>query len=220
MPTRLSPPERLKKLFHRRTCWMLGQLAQTLGYALISVRRFLKQIGYCRSYTDNGKWYTLQDSPRFDRDGLWHFKGIGFSQHGSLTATIRHLVARSPTGLSAAELSEKLQHPCHAVLTQLHKAGQLDRLPLAGQFRYLATDPQVNRRQREQVAVLSGSALDAALNTQTALWILVQYIKHPGLSFEQMAALLQEQHHVAVAPESIQQFFQEQGLKKTPDAFS
>jgi hypothetical protein len=76
MATPLSPPERLKKLFHRRTCWMLDQLAETLGYALISVRRFLKQIGYFRSYTDNGKWYTLHDAPHFDRDGLWHFKGI------------------------------------------------------------------------------------------------------------------------------------------------
>jgi hypothetical protein len=220
MPARLSPPERLKKLFHRRTCWMLDPLAQTLGYALISVRRFLKQIGYFRSYTANGKWYTLQDSPQFDRDGLWHFKGIGFSKHGSLTATLRHLVARSPAGMSAAELGEKLQHPCHAVLTQLHKAGQLDRLPGAGQFRYLATDRQINRRQREQVAGLREPALDAALNTQTALWVLVEHIKNPGLSFEQIAALLHQQHHVAVAPQSIQQFFQEQGLKKTPGAFS
>jgi hypothetical protein len=219
MPSRLSPPERLKKLFQRRTCWMLDQLAEALDYALISVRRFLKQIGYFRSYTDNGKWYTLRDSPHFDRDGLWHFKGIGFSQHGSLIATIEHLVARSPAGLSAGDLTQKLQHPCHAVLTHLHKAGQLDRLPLAGQFRYLATDPQLNRRQREAAAALvPAPAPETALNTQTALWVLVEYVKNPGLSFEQISALVQQQRHVAVAPESIQRFFQEQGLKKTPAA--
>jgi hypothetical protein len=140
------PAERLEKLFHRRKCWMLDQLAQTFGYALISVRRFLKQIGYFRSYTDNGRWYTLHDSPDFDRDGLWHYRGIGFSKHGSLTATIDHLVGRSPAGLSASELSQKLQHPCHAVLTQLHKAGRLDRLRPCGQFRYLAADPRLRRR--------------------------------------------------------------------------
>jgi transposase len=220
MPPQLSPPERLKKLFRRRPCWMLDQLAQALDYALISIRRFLKEIGYFRSYTDNGKWYTLHDSPHFDRDGLWHFKGIGFSKHGSLTATIQHLLARSPAGLSAAELSAKLQHPCHAVLTQLHKAGHLDRLPLAGQFRYFATDPQLNRRQREQAAAAQGTAADAAMSTQTALWVLVEHIKNPGLSFEQLAALLQAQRHVAVAPEHIQRLFQEQGLKKAPGAFS
>jgi hypothetical protein len=216
MTPQLSPPERLKKLFHRRTCWMLDQLAEALGYARISVRRFLKQIGYFRSYTDNGKWYTFRDSPDFDRDGLWHFRGLGFSKHGSLTATIGYLIARSPAGLSASELSGKLQHPCHAVLTQLHKAGQLDRLQLAGQFQYLARDAQLNRRQREQAAGLQSTDPRASLSTQTALWVLVEYIKNPGLSFEQIAARLQEQRKVSVAAENIQRFFQEHDLKKTP----
>jgi len=212
------PCDRLGKLFHRRKCWMLDQLAEALGYALISVRRFLKQIGYFRSFTHNGKWYTLRDSPGFDRDGLWHYKGIGFSKHGSLTATISHLVGRSPAGLSASELTQKLQHPCHAVLTQLHKAGQLDRLQLAGRFRYLALDQELNRRQREQAAGAQRPGPTTSLSTQAALRVLVEYIKDPGLSFEQIALRLQAQRDVAVAPESIQRFFQEHDLKKTPEA--
>lgn len=218
MPSQLLPSDRLEKLFHRRKCWMLDQLAQTLGYALISVRRFLKQIGYFRSYTHNGKWYTLRASPDFNREGLWHHKGIGFSKHGSLTATIGYLVEHSLAGLSANELNEKLQHPCHAVLSQLHKAGQLDRLQLAGQFRYLATDPPFNHRQREQAALVPSLSPTTSLSTQAAVWVLVEYIKDPGLSFEQIATRLQEHRKVAVAPENIQRFFQEHDLKKTPEA--
>jgi hypothetical protein len=41
---------------------------------------------------------TLRDAPRFNRDGLWRHKDIGFSKHGSLTATIGYLVGRSPSG--------------------------------------------------------------------------------------------------------------------------
>lgn len=218
MPLQRPPTDRLEKLFHRRKCWMLDQLAQALGYALISVRRFLKQIGYFRSYTDNGKWYTLRDTPQFSRDGLWHHRGIGFSRHGSLTATIGYWVGRSPAGLSAGELSQKLQHPCHAVLTQLHQAGQLDRLQLAGQFRYLAIEPELNRRQRDQVACAPSRSPTTALSTQAAVWVLVEYIKHPGLSFEQLAARLREQRQLTVAPENIQRFFAEHALKKTPEA--
>jgi hypothetical protein len=213
-----SPAQRLEKLFRRRTCWMLDQLAQTLGYALISVRRFLKEVGYFRSYTHNGKWYTLGDSPHFDRDGLWHFRGIGFSKQGSLTTTIGYLLAQSPAGLSANELSQKLQHPCHTVLSQLHKAGNVDRLPLAGQFRYLAGDPKLNRRQREQAALGQPPDPSASLSTQSALWVLVEYIKHPDLSFEEIATRLREQRKVVVAPENIQRFFAEHALKKTPGA--
>jgi hypothetical protein len=197
---------------------MLAPLAQALGYALISVRRFLKQVGYFRSYTQNGKWYTLRDCPDFDRDGLWRYRGIGFSKHGSLTATIDHLVGRSPAGLSASQLTQKLQHPCHAVLSQLHKAGRLERLRLCGQFRYLAADPQLNRQQREQAAFAQVPSPTTALSTQTALWVLVEYIKEPTLNFEQIATRLREQRNLAVAPQSIQRFFQEQGLKKTPQA--
>lgn len=214
----LPPVQRLEKLFHRRKCWMLHHLAETLGYALISVRRFLKQVGYFRSYTQNGKWYTLRDSPDFDHDGLWPYKGIGFSRHGSLTTTIDHLVGRSPAGLSAGESTRKLQHPCHAVLSQLHQAGRLDRLRLAGQFRYLAADPQLNRQQREQAALVPVPSPLASLSTQAALWVLVEYIKEPGLSFEQIAARLREQRNLVLTPESIERFFREHGLKKTPRA--
>jgi len=170
---------------------MLADLAQALDYALVSVRRLLKAIGYFRSYTHNGKWYTLRDSPQFNRDGLWHHQNIGFSKHGSLTATIADLVARSPAGLSARELAQKLQHPCQAVLTHLHQDQVLDRVKVGGQFRYLATEQPINRRQREHAAGSPASGSLTALSPQGAVWVLVEYIKHPALSFEQIAARLQ-----------------------------
>jgi hypothetical protein len=193
-------------------------LAHSLDRALISVRRLLKQIGYFRSYTDNGKWYTLRDSPQFNREGIWHHKNIGFSKHGSLIATIGYLVARSSSGLSARELGQKLQHPCHAVLTNLHKNQVLDRVKVQGEFRYLATEEQTNRRQREQAAVSQPSTPATSLSTQAAVWVLVEHIRNPGLSFEQIAARLQEQRQLALSPESIRRFFQEHDLKKTPQA--
>lgn len=216
MPAQSPPKDRLEKLFHRRKCWMLAQLAEALDYAFITLRRLLKQVGYFRSYTDNGKWYTLRATPRFDREGLWHHRGIGFSKHGSLTATIEHLVGRSPAGLSARELSDKLEHPCHAVLTLLHKSGGLDRLKLGGEFRYLSTEEQTNRRQRQRATAGPGPTT-GTLSTQVAVRVLVEHVKNPELSFEQIAANLRGQG-LRVAPESISSFFKEHGLKKTPEA--
>jgi hypothetical protein len=219
MPAQLLPSERLQRLFQRRKCWMLADLARSLDYALISVRRLLKQTGYLRSYTHNGKWYTLRDSPAFNHDGLWwHRQDIGFSKHGSLIATMVYLVARSAAGLSARELGEKLHHPCHAVLTNLHKTQVLDRIKVGGEFRYLAAEEQINRRQREQAAVVALPGPTTSLATQAAVWVLVEHIRNPALSFQQIAARLLEQRAVAVAPESIQRFFQEHDLKKTPEA--
>ena len=178
----------------------------------------LNQIGYFRSYTDNGKWYTFRDSPQFNQEGIWHHKNIGFSKHGSLTATINHLVGHSPAGLSARELALKLQHPCHAVLTNLHKAGALDRVKVQGEFRYLSTAEQINRQQRELAAAAQPPSASTSLSTQAAVFVLVEYIKHPELSFEQIAANLRQQRELTLTPESIRRFFQEQDLKKTLEA--
>ena len=218
MAHQLLPTERLEKLFQRRKCWMLAELAQTLDYAFITVRRFLKQIGYFRSYTQNGKWYTLRNSPQFNREGIWHHRGIGFSKHGSLTATIGYFVANSPAGLSASELAQKLQHPCHTILSNLQKGRAVDRVKVQGEFRYLCIAEGINRRQRELVAAAQPPSPSTSLSTQAALFALVEYIQQPGLSFEQLAANLQLHRQLSVAPESIRRFFQEHDLKKTPEA--
>ena len=76
----------------------------------------------------------------------------------------------------------------------------------------------VARGGLQQAASGQGPGPTTWLSTQTALWVLVEYIRNPGLSFEQMAARLQAQRKLAVAPESIQRFFQQHGLKKTPAA--
>jgi hypothetical protein len=217
MPSQSQPKDRLEKLFHRRKCWMLADLAQALSYAFITVRRLLNQIGYFRSFTANGKWYTLRTAPEFNREGLWHFKGIGFSKHGSLTATIIHLVGHSPAGLSAGELTGKLQHPCHSVLTNLHNNGVLDRVKMGGEFRYLSTDPEINRRQRQAPGMTPAPSSSAPLSTQAAVLVLVEYIKNPAQSFEQLAQGVRKQPNILVSAEDIRRFFEEHDLKKTPE---
>ncbi len=213
--------DRLAKLFTRRKCWLLAELATTLDCALITVRRLLKEVGYVRSYTHNGKWYTLATTPRFDRDGIWRHKQIGFSKQGSLTATIRHLIERSPVGLSARVLGEKLRHPCHAVMTILHRAGEIDRIKIGGEFRYLSTKERINRRQRAQVLVEQRpEEPQSPLSAQTAVFVLVEYINDPKLSFQEIACNVKQQRQITVTQESIRCFFKEHGVKKTPATLS
>ncbi len=217
MVAQVRSADRLRKLFARRKCWLLAELATALDCALITVRRLLKEVGYVRSYTHNGKWYTLDTTPRFDRDGIWRHKQIGFSKQGSLTATIQYLIERSPVGLSARDIGEKLQHPCHAVMTILHKAGDIDRIKIGGEFRYLSTKERTNRRQRAQVLVEQRpEEPPSPLSAQAAVFVLVEYINNPKLSFEQIACNVKQQRQVTVAQESIRCFFKEQGVKKTP----
>ena len=132
-----------------------------------------------------------------------------------MIATIGYLVDRSPAGLSARQLAQKLQHPYRPVLTNLHKDGTLDRIKLGGEFRYLSTAEETNRRQREQAAALEPAS--GSLSTHAAVLVLVEQLKHPELDFEQLAASVRRREALSVEPGSIRRFFEEQGLKKTRD---
>jgi len=215
LPSSCHPLDRLRQLFGQRPCWTLTELGQQLDYARGSIWRFLKQAGYFPSYTHNGQWYTLRNVPRFNREGLWWHQDIGFSRQRNLIATIEHLLDRSPTGFSTAELEAQLRHPCQTVLSHLHRAGRLVRIKTDGVFRYLATSAKIQQQQRAQIEAQRPLVPPPALNAQASVWVLVELIQHPEWSLEQVAAQLQHRRQMTVAVESIRRFLEQHGLKKT-----
>ncbi|MEA1927749.1 MAG: hypothetical protein U9N73_06045 [Candidatus Auribacterota bacterium] len=194
---------------------MIDELSRSLGCSIISIRRLLKRAGYFRSYTHNGKWYTLSSIPVFNKNGIWLYGDIGFSKQGTLTKTIIYHVNKSSAGLSARDLAELLHHPCHAVLTIMYKAKQIDRVKPTSEYTYLSRDESVNRLQHNHLKGRMVEQTAQPLNTQAAVFVLVEFIKNPGLSFEQMARGLRDSQQITVMPSDITRFFREHGLKKT-----
>ena len=108
MQVRDKPLKQLERLFSQKKCWRIDELHQLLNYSIISIRGFLKQVGYFSSFTHNNKWYTLSYLPVFDKNGLWFYEAIGFSKHGNLKKSILYFINKSPKGLSAEQLAELL----------------------------------------------------------------------------------------------------------------
>ena len=50
-----------------------------------------------------GRYYTLERLVRWDGHGLWTYKGIRFSRHGTLVETVVQLVDTAAGGWMAAE---------------------------------------------------------------------------------------------------------------------
>ena len=207
--------DRLVQLFLRRKCWKIDELSQALGCSIISIRRLLKRAGYFSSYTHNGKWYTLSSIPVFNTNGIWLYGDIGFSKQGTLTKTIIYHVNKSSAGLSARDLAELFHHPCHAVLTIMYKAKQIDRVKLTSEYTYLSRDKSVNQLQHNHLKSRVVEETAHPLSTQAAVFVLVEFIKNPRLSFDQMARSLRDSQRITVIPSDITRFFQEHGLKKT-----
>jgi len=190
---------------------MIEPLAAELRYSIPSVRRFLAEIGYHGSFTHNGGWYTLRSIPRFGQDGLWFYSDIGFSRAGSLTKTLVDLTTRSTAGMTAEQLGAKLRRRCHSVLVQLCRQGRLQRQKIGHSHVYLAVDPDMAAVQRQTVESLSVIQLPAEI----AVLILVEFIRNPSSSFEQLAKSISRKTRVTVKAAQIENHFDRHGLKKT-----
>jgi len=203
---------RLTDLFSARPCWTMVELAAVLERSASTARRELRRAGYFRSYTHNGMWYTLRGIPEFNRDGIWFREAMGFSRHGNLVETIRYWLERSPAGLAAPQIEQRLNHPCQAVLSLLHKSGRIARTGSARQYVYLCTETAAGQRQREALAAAHSLP---GLAPEAAMWVLVEHIRDPGLSFRRLAERVRNARCLQVDAEQIEAFFVAHALKKT-----
>jgi hypothetical protein len=207
------PQEKLISLFAQQSCWMIKPLAAAMEYSVPSTRRFLSEVGYYSSFTHNGKWYTLRTTPQFDRDGIWFFDVVGFSRAGSLTNTLIKLIIRSQAGMTAEQLGAKLRCRCHSVLVQLYRQGKLQRQKQGRSYMYLAVDSSIQVLQRQALECRNTSK--TKLPAEIAVLILVEFIRHPDLSSEQLAKMIIRHHRIIVNAAQIEELFMLHGLKKT-----
>lgn len=122
------------------------------GRSRRSLFRDLARLHYLTSYTHAGRYYTLRDIPSFDAYGLWAFREIGFSQNGTLKATVAALVQSSQSGYDHQELKSLLRVRVHNTLVDLTRAGKIRRAGSRRLYVYVSADParadeQVNARR-------------------------------------------------------------------------
>jgi len=208
--------KKLFRLWRQRKVLTLPELTGHLDASVRTVRRRLKAWSTLASFNHNGRFYTLPDIPQFDAHGLWFHQDIGFSQAGHLPQTLVALVQQAPAGLTATELGERLRLDPRSFLWQFHARPELQRRKSQGHFVYLAADPQRAQAQMAQrttpirVTVPLPSAVEAVA-------LLVEAIKHPQLSPEQLCQRLRPAHR-QLTPEAVRALWAHHGLtlKKTP----
>ena len=207
-----KPIHSLVSLFAGQQCWMIDTLADRLHYSIPSVRRFLAKIGYYNSFTHNGRWYTLRSIPKFSRDGLWFHKGIGFSRSGSLTNTLINLTTRSPAGMTAEQLGDKLHCRCHTVLVHLCRKNKLQRQKVGRSYVYIAVDTRIAAEQCNSISI--ENLPQTRLPAEIAILVLAEFIRRPQYSFEQLAETILSNNGVSIKPDQIEILFEQHNLKK------
>src|SRR3972149_1774270 len=78
----------LADLLHKQKIATLPELMAALKTSVErTVFRKLRELAYCTSYSHRCCYYTLDEIAEFDHDGLWFFRSVLFSVHGTLLAT-------------------------------------------------------------------------------------------------------------------------------------
>ena len=140
--------ENLKPLFRRHGVLMMSELKKALGTDVdMTVFRKLKVLVYRTSYSHGGRYYTLDELAQFDDRGLWCRKGVWFSRHGTLLATLEAFVKESQAGYFADELRGLLHVEVKESLLRLVNKGLVDREMFGRRYLYSAPNITIQRRQ-------------------------------------------------------------------------
>jgi len=203
------------EVFLAKKALTADEIATLLGASLPTVRRRLKKWKSYRSYNKNGRYYVLPEVPRFDDNGLWLYRGIGFSIYGNLGDTLVHLITQSSAGLCAAEVGVLLGVQSYGFLWLCRDHPRLRREKHQGRFVYFSSEEAVYCRQKELRE--QGYELAQLPSDAEAIAVLVAAIKHPEFDAAGLCGQL-EAEGVASTPQRIENLFARHGLtpKKTP----
>lgn len=207
----------LEKLFRRRPVVELDALYHTLKTrSRMSAFRRLREFDYLSSYTHAGRYYTLAEIPRFDEQGLWLYRDIGFSREGTLKNTVAHLVETGDAGQTHRELERLVRVRVHNTLLSLVQEQRIDRQRIEKMYLYVSIETERAAQQltarRELLASTEKVALP--LTASTIIEVLVEVIQrgHPKVTPVEVAKRLADRG-VLVTAQQVEEIFDRYGLE-------
>jgi hypothetical protein len=204
-----SPQEFLAGLLDARAVVDLPAIREALGgKSAMTAFRHLRRLPYRRSYNHNGRYYARHVPGRYDRFGLWSHGDIHFSVDGSLKETVRRLVCEAEAGATQRELQERLRVRVHNTLLVLVRAAEVHRGTAGGVYAYFHIESSVREaqveRRREDIA--RAAEMDAEVDDQVIIRVLLVLIRHPGSSAADVARHLRG-HSPPIAIQQVEAVF-------------
>ena len=163
------PTDRVEKLLHDQKIATMPQLKSALGTSVtFTVLRKLAPLGYRSSYSHGGTYYTLEAIAQYDERGLWSYRDVHFSRHGTLLNTAATLVTHAAAGYFTDELDAVVHVATKDALRLLVEQHRLWRRKLAG--RYLCCAQERLRRQEQWAARQAQQRPDETLQAAIVLF--------------------------------------------------
>jgi len=206
-------------LFKQKKVMTMQDLVHLFECSQRTVQRRLKKWDYITSYNYNGRFYTLPDIAKFDKNGLWHYKNICFSKYGNLKQTLIHLVKNADEGLTSGQIGKLLGLNPRSFLSHFKNEANLNREKIAGKYMYFSTDFSIYKTQKDRHEKrIAREKTAKPLTDFVAILLLVECVKKPDYSLQYLVSCLKGQG-VEITAKAISDFFLLHGIeKKTADS--
>lgn len=209
--------QRLQKLVRQISVVSLEDLYRAMDTrSRMTVFRRLREVGYRTSYTHAGQYYTLEDIPAFDDQGLWFHQDIGFSHAGTLKQTTVMQVEQTPEGRTHGELSSLLRVRVHNTLLGLVREGRIARERIGNVYLYVSADPERAAQQvteRRELSALLTKML-RVLTDEEVVEVLVEALRAaPMIPTADQVARRLVARGVQLEPHHVEQVYEAHGLE-------
>jgi hypothetical protein len=173
-------PLQIRKLLLTNSVMSLKQLRDALNdRPRSSLFRDLGKLDSISSYTHTGQYHSLYQTARFDENGIWFYRDVGFSQYGTLKKTLVQVISHHPVGMTHAEIKKLFRIEVQKPLTGLIHTNAVTRRLLPSQiYVYLGADENKAEEQFQRRLSLRDRPLDIILPPETIrIEILVEIIR-------------------------------------------
>jgi hypothetical protein len=195
-------------------------LCNKLSKSRMTVLRAMKSYGYFSSFNFNSSYFTLKDTPDFDKDGLWFHRQIGFSRYGSLTQSIKAVVEHSEEGYTVVQLQKLLGTKVHNQLSLLCRKGMLTRFYLGRNCVYTSVEAKLQASQEakrrgpsKRAKAITTIQIPPGLEALTVIRLLVEMIQEPDATAASLSQRLQRRGFPIIA-EQVRGVIEFYALKK------
>jgi hypothetical protein len=138
----------LEELIGDQVIATMPEMKEVLGTSVSkTVVRKLKELSYRTSYSHGSCYYSLDRLIRFNKKGLWSYRSVWFSRHGTLLATLKEFVSVSEHGCFAHELKECLHVCVKESLLKLTNSREITRERISGLYLYCSAEPSMRKQQ-------------------------------------------------------------------------
>jgi hypothetical protein len=201
-------PDDVVRRLHDLKVFTVETLAKLCRCSPRTAWRRRRDLNAIASYNHNAKYHTLPDIPRFDDNGIWRYKDIGFSRFGNLTRTVQHLVGTAPEGLTAQQLCALLGVSAPSLYTFFRSLPGIVHQHMGRTLVFFSAQEQIKARQ-----MVCHCDRAFPLRSIDAVDVLADRIRHPDDSIEQTARRLRARN-AAITPEAIRMLLARHGIVK------